>query len=326
MNIVAFPNPGAARYWRMDHPFKYLRKLGHHAVVADEKINEELLRYTDIVVLKGCVDKEGIALLHYFQEEHGLKIVVDQDDMLEVEDSNPYKMHHDVSQAQEVIKITMDIADAVVATNEYLADRLKTLTKRVEVIPNYMDIEWWDMPKRENKSDRIRIGWAGSFTHLDDLKMIAKPLRQLKKEFPIVEYVFVGDLRFKDVMPESECMLGVPFEFWPAKLHGLQLDIGLAPVRDTEFNRCKSNIKWQEYAVANVPGVYTDFLYNFRGFDSHLGIAVSTQKQWYMALRNLIICPPLREDIKHSAYTYVKTQFNLEKRISDWEDFYLSLT
>jgi glycosyltransferase involved in cell wall biosynthesis len=325
MVIRAFPNPSGSRYWRLEHPFKYLRRKGHDAQVVDGGIKEEYFRYADIIVLQGCINKEGIALAHYFQQEHGVKIVVDQDDLVEVSDDNPHKKHHEVSQATEVIKITMGIADMVTTTQSRLADKLSGYTKHVRVIPNYIDLETWEAPYQENTSDRIRIGWAGSITHLEDLKLVTNVLKRLKKEYPIIEYVILGDLRFKDELPDAECMLGVPFDSWPQKLHGMRLDIGIAPLVKNDFNLCKSNIKWQEYAIAQIPGVYTSFAYDFRGFDSRLGIAVRTQEQWYQALKNLIICPPLRDDIKYSAYAYVKTHFNLEKRIYEWEDAYQSL-
>jgi len=42
------------------------------------------------------------------------------------------------------------------------------------------------------------------------------------------------------------------------KLYDLKLDIALGCLRDTNFNRCKSNLRWLEFASLGVPLVASD--------------------------------------------------------------------
>ena len=42
---------------------------------------------------------------------------------------------------------------------------------------------------------------------------------------------------------------------YPCKLASIRPDIGLCPLTDTAFNRCKSPIKWMEYAMAGAATV-----------------------------------------------------------------------
>jgi hypothetical protein len=162
--------------------------------------------------------------------------------------------------------------------------------------------------------------------------MIEKPLKRILREFKNTQLVLLGDPRVAESFKGYcvEMMLGVPFEYWPDKINGLQLDIGLAPLLDNEFNRCKSNIKWQEYAIAKIPGVYSSVVYSSTAhhvtFDGNIGMAADTEHQWYRCLKNYIVCKNLRDDIASHAYSFVRSEYSLEKNIDMWVDAYAKLT
>lgn len=329
MRIAGWPNPGSSWRWRLEGPFKYLQRLGHEAIIFDTGITEEIAQWADLYVLHGCVDKDGIALLHAYQQERGKRLVVDVDDMLEVEDHNPYKVDHEVYQAAAVVRATISVADLVTTTTRRLQHYLTPLTNRTIVLPNLLDLERWDVVRpRPQASETVRVGWAGSITHYEDLAMIAPAITRLAAQYPQVRLVLVGDTRLKELFPKTrvEVMPGVPFDVWPAKLAGLGFDIGLAPLRDTPFNRCKSNIKWLEYAIAKIPGVYSPIPYNFRGFDGTFGQIAATEEEWFRCLENLILYPQLREDIANRAYSHVRRHCDLKRHVHRWDEAYRSLT
>jgi len=327
MKIAAFPNNSGSTLWRLTDPFKYLMTYGHEPVIYTKGINEKIADWADVYLLQSVVDKEGIALLHYYQKEKGKKIVLDIDDDLNVQDDNIYKDLHRIKSAPDVIQITAKIADLIFTTNGYLSTKLQKLNKNVTVVPNYLDLDRWDLPKYRNDSKTIRLGWAGSMTHLDDVKMVQEPLMRLLSEFKNLKLIIAGDHRVSELFRGAnvEGYVGVPLDAWPSRLHGLRLDIGIAPLRDTEFNRCKSNIKWLEYSIAKIPGVYSPTVYSMRGFDEKLGILAKNPEQWYSALKNLIQYEQLREDIGHCAYTMVKKRYNLKSHAHLWNEAYMSL-
>lgn len=327
MKILAYTNPSAASIWRLTDPFKHLRKIGVDAQISDETITDQAAEWADIVVLQSTVNKEGIALLRAYQQLKGLKIVAECDDLLQLNDDNPHAVEHKLKDASMVIKKTIEIADLVTCTTENLARELKKINPKVKILPNYMDLERWDLPKHSNMTDRIRIGWAGSATHLNDLKSIVQPLIKAKEEYPQIEYIFVGESRIRELFPfPVEIMMGVPFEMWPAKLHSLRLDIALAPLLNTPFNQCKSNIKFQEYAIAQFPGIYAPIVYNFQYFEPKFGIVAEDEDHWYRAIKHLIDYPQRRQEIRENAYELVKRKFDLSKHIHEWSSAYKQLT
>jgi tol-pal system protein YbgF len=140
----------------------------------------------------------------------------------------------------------------VTVSTKYLEKKYKKYNDNVVTLENSMDLERWDKPKKPNNTGFLRIGWAGSLTHYDDIKMVEKPLKRIMDEFPNVQLVLVGDSRFKDLFEgyNVEVMLGVPIDFWPDKLNGLQLDIGIAPLIDNDFNRAKDVLGSGDFRTA----------------------------------------------------------------------------
>ena len=325
MRIVLFPNSSGASFWRLLHPAKYLRRQGVEIVVPTNGITEDIVQWGDVFVLQGTVDKHGIALLHAYQQEKGKKIVVDCDDWLEVEEDNPHKLEHSIAQASTVVGITLEIADLVTTTTEYLATKLRRFNKNVLVLPNYMDMETWLVESPKKKHDQIRIGWAGSLTHIKDLELVIGVLEKLMDKYP-VKLIFMGDPRVRDFFTNKsgvECMLGVPFENYPKRLHGLGLDIGIVPLRDTEFNKCKSYIKPLEYGINGIPSVVSGVQpYKELGEKVYL---VDHPSEWIENLEMLVQDASLREEVGEEMKKYVLEKYNLKDHAGRWFDAYSSL-
>lgn len=330
MNIVAWGNDSGSKHWRLTDPLRALVKKGEHkAYVSENGINPEEVEWADVVIVQSCTEKNGIALLREFQVEKGKKIIVECDDGLDLNDDSPFKQDHERYDSKFVITRTMEIADMITTTTPYLADQLRVYNDNVKVLPNSIDQERWDLPYLANDTGRIRIGWAGSITHLEDMKMIVKPLKRICADFPEVQLIIIGDPRvaelFKDCNVES--MNGVPYDVWPAKLNSMRLDIGLAPLRNTYFNKCKSNIKWMEYTMAGIPGVYSPVVYQTQNehFDGVYGQIADTEEQWYLCIKNYIISKELRMDIAGQAKSCVTTSHTLKTTSKLWEEAYRSL-
>lgn len=329
MKIVAWGNDSGSRYWRLIDPLKYLAKRGHDVVISKNAINPIEVGWADVCVVQSCTDKNGIALLREYQVEHGKKIVVECDDALELNDDSPFKDDHDRFDAKFVISRTMEIADMITTTTPYLADQLRVYNDNVKVLPNYIDTDRWELKHLPNESDQIRIGWAGSITHVGDMQMIVNPIKRICKEFREVQLVVIGDPRVGQLFDGCpvEIMNGVPFDAWPMKLYSLRLDIGLAPLQDNFFNRCKSNIKWIEYSIAHIPGVFSPVVYPMvnERFDGVYGQIAENEEQWYRCIKNYIICKNLREDIANRARSCVTTSYTLKVNNHLWNEAYTSL-
>lgn len=328
MRITYYPNASGSRYWRLEHPFKYLARKGFDIKIGEGGITEENILNSDVSVLQSCVDKSGIALLYAYQQEQGKKIVVDVDDCLEINEDNPHKVEHEKYDAFETIKATLKIADMVTTTTPYLKKYLDQFNKNVVVLPNYMDLEYWDGPVLKNESNEIRIGYVGSMTHYQDLKLIRQSLLDIMLEHPEVKLILVGDLRYRELFEgfNVEVHLGVPFENYANKLRGLRLDIGIAPLQENVFNTYKSPIKAMEYGICEVPVIATRTKF-YKDFvdDNTNGYLAYRYIDWWAPLESLVVNPKKRKKMGQALRQKVLKECNLADKISLWEDAYNGL-
>jgi glycosyltransferase involved in cell wall biosynthesis len=88
----------------------------------------------------------------------------------------------------------------VATTTEIFKDELSKFNKNIFVIPNAIDTDEEQYQPKEVKSERIRIGWLGGSSHLEDLKLLRGLVSKLKSDGLIdkVQFVVCGfDLRGK---------------------------------------------------------------------------------------------------------------------------------
>jgi len=330
MKIKAFPNKSGSGQWRLIHPLKYIERLGHTVSIADTSEDAKTVVSTlvdyDIIIPQGVVDVEALKILLGLKYEYGIKIVIDFDDMIEVTPDNPNYKDHEIWDASPILQSFTKFADAVTTTNEHLAKYLRKFNEKVFILPNYMDLEYWQLPIQKNETDKVRICYVGSCTHLLDIEMVAPALKKILKRYgDKVELLMVGDLRWREVFKgynNVDCLLGVPFENYASRLNGLGMDIGIAPLRDNEFNRCKSNIKWMENTIAGgvtvaSPTVYSETIKH--GVD---GFIASSTEEWVKYLSELIENKDLRDSVHSRAYSEVVGTYSWEKNIKKWEKVY----
>lgn len=326
IKIVVYGNGSGAQDWRLQDPFKYFTRSGKFDVKIPEGDMDWMdLMWADIIVVQGLVDKLRIAMIYTAQQEFGKKIVVEFDDYIRVEKDSPFKLPHTITDAPAMLEVTMKIADMVTTTTPHLAKKFSKFNKNIKVLPNYMDMERWDLVTPKNDSDKIRIFWAGSMTHMKDLGVVIPTLKKLLTEYPNLQLVILGEPRLEKLFKgyNVDITPGQPKDVYPIKLHAMRFDIGIAPLRDTFFNKCKSYIKPLEYGICGVPCVASD-VEPYQCFRGKIPLA-KTKEDWYNHLKNLIEDGTYRRKMGMEMYDYVKKNFDLSQHIGEYIEAYESL-
>jgi glycosyltransferase involved in cell wall biosynthesis len=97
-------------------------------------------------------------------------------------------------------------------------------------------------------------------------------------------------------------------------------DVAIAPLRDTAFGRCKSDVKLLDYAALGVPGVYSR-VPAYAGSVRHgeTGWLVENESDaWLEALATLLSDEELRRRTAAAAGRYLWRERTLARRAADW--------
>ena len=205
------------------------------------------------------------------------------------------------------------MSDAVICSTDYLKETLMNYNKRCYTIPNAIDFDVWEPLEVHTKPDMVRIGWSGGAGHYNDLKPIKHALKQLLNEHDNLEFCIIhGEPGFID-HPRFvyRCEDWVPITEYPKEYCNAGFDIVIAPLRDTEFNRCKSNVRYLEASAKKIPVVASD-VEPYRKTIEHGkdGFLYREPKEFLDILRKLVKDSKLRAQIGQEAYKKIKRDFD----------------
>jgi GT2 family glycosyltransferase/glycosyltransferase involved in cell wall biosynthesis len=242
-------------------------------------------------------------------------------------------------------------ADAVWVPTPGLAEALRAarpaMRPTIRLVPNGLDERLWGTPPKETRPrpGPVRLLFMGSATHGGDWAVVATAMERVAVSFGhSVTFDMIGVVGavtlpawVHRVSPSHNGMASYPgFVNWITHQH--PWDIGIAPLADTPFNRCKSPIKTLDYAAlglavlaSDVPA-YRGSLADGTGADriaadgtrsANTGanvtaaappggmLVANTEAAWFRALSELIRNGPARQRLAAGAHTAVAAHYTL---------------
>jgi glycosyltransferase involved in cell wall biosynthesis len=223
-------------------------------------------------------------------------------------------------------------ADRVHVSTPLLAERLLPFVRggidHIQVIPNGLDERLWadsaelGAPRTEALAmaglaqSPVRILYMGTATHGADLDLVLPALARLHETFGdriAIEIVgIIGPAALPPFIRRVEVpqRAGLSYPAFVAWLTDRQRrqpwSIGIAPLADTPFNRCKSAIKMLDYAALGLATVVSDMpTYRDPAYGDFVqplavegavagGYLAGDTAQWFHAIARLVRRPDLR--------------------------------
>lgn len=335
--------PGPVGFYRAWQWGRALKERGHDVWMRphlpDQFSLDEIdgiLMDQDVVVCGRTHNATTWAALLAARHLYHFKLVVDTDDDVDSipEYNQAFADYHDGAGVKRVIRAEYRDADAVTVSTLPLRDSVKRYNDSIYHAPNVIDpADWKDVRTRE-KEDRhkgdLRIYWGGGGGHFDDLETVRVPLLRICKEYPQVKLVFSNFVPAWAVerLPHTRVFLVpmVDIDKYRRLLTWICADIGIAPLVKNEFNRGKSNLKYLDYSMAGICGIYQDLEpYNGSVKDNITGILADSPMEWYEAIRNLIESPKTRRALALSANHHVMRSYSLSGAVEGYESFLAGL-
>lgn len=339
---------GGVGYYRIVKPAEYLRQYYDVDVVGADiaqfgstsaEVWGNVFTKYDLVyprhVDAARAASDMLAAADYFKKP----VLLDLDDnYLEVRESSPaYEHYHPGSAKRTFTSTVITLVNGVTVSTEPLRRAYGKKNKKVYVLPNCNDVNDWPGRTKTWGDDMIRIGWAGSTTHDEDLDIIVEPMKYILEHYPNVLFEVMGGIPKEKVewfkkrfgVPERVIVhYGTPaWDGYPQLLADKGWDIGIIPLADNNFTICKSHIKWMEYAMVGLPSIaskvypyYKDIQGTKTIQDKKTGLLVkNTFKEWTDAIEYLIQNPEARKDLHANALTYIEQNWQWSQHIHKWK-------
>jgi glycosyltransferase involved in cell wall biosynthesis len=236
------------------------------------------LEWADVLVVSRVLDGEA-ANIKRVCDKYNVKIVVDVDDLWILPQNHILHGYYQKSQYGKKQESYLRIADQVWTTNIRLAEEIKPFNQNVHIIPNALPYGEGQFTDDKIPSDRIRFFYAGGHTHKHDINLLKDVNRELRKDEKFKEkaqFVLGGgfenreDVFVDKIWSDMEQVYSGYAVKSPTfkRLYGKgvdnymelyrEADVGLIPLEDNRFTRCKSNLKILECAAKKIPVICSD--------------------------------------------------------------------
>ena len=288
---------------------------------------EELLLFDLVVLVRRKMSPEISRLLD-FAEENRISVVCDLDDYLFDDEVIPHSDYLRAMEPEQARELTRDYRELVLRSSyytgvtEFLRDRATSLGKTSHWIPNGLNLAQIHRSRsavheiRHRRDGIVRIGYfSGTLTHQSDFRTIATVLVRLLAEFPELVLTVAGDFdleQFPEFTAFAERVERRPFVDWrqlPSEI--ARVDVNVIPLVLSPFTEAKSDLKYYEAAIVEVPSVAAPTGVFKACISSGVnGFLAGSKAAWYAALRTLITDPDVRRKMGKRAQQHAIASYN----------------
>lgn len=335
-SYVRIWQPAWANKWMTNRPSLKEKENDYLKVVKDIIQSDILVVHRpEILEYKSLID---------LARQNGKKIVIDNDDTFYIDDNHPLigvslKESETLKDRINLVNEFIKTADLVTCSTDTLNKEYSRLNNNVVTLPNCINPSDWPEPVR-NENGKVRIGLVGSVSMEYDYLHVKGVIRALgerndvelvliglgdtrhRKDNKLVERIFKNEYKFWDSI-HKEHLPWCQIEDYPDTLNKAKLDLMLIPRKDNYFNRCKSNLKFLEASMLEIPVVAQSFKdAPYEELTPHIGVLVKDNKNWLSEIDKLIKDKHLRRQIGKNAKDYVLKNYNINNNSKKWAEAY----
>ena len=318
-----------SNYWPDHKPDENLLPNWEAAMLGNKDLMitaESQLITADTIVYQRVSSAVGFAFILGIRDRYPQKKIFCEidDNAFDIDASNPaVKTVRPDSDPEYWFKKQLGIVDGVITSTEALKKLYKPFNKKIHIIKNSIDFKYWDQfKKKKTPNKKIQIAWQGAWHHEDDLSILAGVIPKVLKKHKNVEFHLFGHQPdyLKDITTYHPM---VPITKYAKMMVKANPDIILAPLVDTKFNRCKSNLRVLEAgamrtAVIASGNKHLPYYNTIQDLDT--GLLVNKTDEWVDAIGKLIENKELREKLGDNLYKMVKKNYNIKDTAKKYKE------
>lgn len=223
------------------------------------------------------------------------------------------------------LKNVLGHSDVIWSSNRYILEKFKEYTPigrtaRLDTIVSENDLAVKSNFDDEECNAKVRIVYAANATHAMQFNRYILPIMPcLAKRYEgKLEMTFVGvrpELSEYEDKINMQYVDGMPLHEYRKFMESQRFDIGLSPMQNNDFTKCKYFNKYIEYTLSGVVGVYSNVEpYTFVVKDQVNGfLADNTDESWYKTLCEAIDGKDKRRDCVRAARKHLLNDFSQER-------------
>jgi glycosyltransferase involved in cell wall biosynthesis len=239
------------------------------------------------------------------------------DDLLDVPESlGKGKQTYRDPERLAALRNALDSSDLVYTSTEPLAQRLVAHGIRAPILHGdlYCTIDPGGISTTLPSTTPV-IGYMGTSGHGEDLASVGSAIANLLDSMPALSFETFGTISpLPQLARFGQRVLHhgpVPnYTGFLQKLCDLGWWVGLAPLADNPFNRCKADTKWVEYTYAGIAVVAQDLPLYRRACADGTGILAAGETEWVDAIGRLLRSAHAREAMVRAARDKLRTVYS----------------
>ncbi|MEO5861665.1 MAG: hypothetical protein ABIQ03_04295 [Burkholderiales bacterium] len=327
-NVLIFTEHINATYFiSFDIPLRRLHARGevNFSVISQKHVQSKGFRCWErwavifrpnVVVLTRYSQPHGPEILDFFHRQ-GIPVIYHIDDnLLEIPDSLGAEIlqRQGAKEIVEARRYLLSNCDLIYASTDYLADELQRCFPTQQVFRGIYAPYMGDDIQAAHHQERSYpvVGYMGSKGHKHDLELVVPTLERLLDERGNLQFEVFGTVKMPSKLERfgrrvrSHSVQKSYVEFL-AKLSELNWSVGLAPLVDAPFNRCKAPTKFIEYSACWIPVIASDSLPYSNVIPEDGGRLV--KHDWHAAISEFLDQPGLRKHAIENARSYCQSTF-----------------
>jgi glycosyltransferase involved in cell wall biosynthesis len=272
----------------------------------------------------------------------GIRLVYDIDDLifdLEIcKEVDGIQILNDLDK-EAYLRNMARIADAIklcdygLATTTPLKAKFEEMGLKTHIHRNAYETEMYELSERAirgkiEKSDVIISYQSGSNTHNRDFQVCVEALVRALEQYENVKLFIFGWLTLDDrLKPFENRIVHIPFMPWKElAVFSKDVDINLSPLENNCFCNSKSELKYLEAAILEIPTIAsprTAFSEAIRHGEN--GLLAETTEEWGQCLDLLINDGQMRKAVGRRAREHVLQEYDIKKMGQGLADFFRSI-
>ncbi|WKV10880.1 glycosyltransferase [Marivirga harenae] len=235
------------------------------------------------------------------------KIIYDFDDAIWLEDPGEKGSLKAVLKWKSKVRNICKWSYKVSCGNEYLAEFAKKYNDKVVVNPTTIDTTYHRALEKKD-SEKTVIGWTGTHSTLQYLKLVLPVLDQLSTNYDFELLVISNqkpdfDVHYMRFIPWSK----------RSEIEDLnKIDIGIMPLSNDIWSQGKCGFKLLQYMAVKKPIVGSPVGVNEKLLtESRAGYSATNEKEWTQKLSDLIEDYNLRNQLGKKGREYVEKNYSV---------------